>query len=51
MKLIKKNGNNPPPPTRTLLQHNLTFVKVTKNNQMNFPYHTEFVSQHVDPVD
>ena len=28
--------------------HVLTLVKVSKNTQMNFPYHTESVSQHVD---
>ena len=28
--------------------HVLTFVKVSKNTQMNFPYHTESISQHVD---
>ena len=27
--------------------HVLTFVKVSKNTQMNFPYHTESISQHV----
>ena len=27
--------------------HVLTFVKVSKNTQMNFPYHTEFISQHI----
>ena len=28
--------------------HINTLVKVSKNAQMNFPYHTEFVSQHVN---
>ena len=27
--------------------HVLTLVKVSKNTQMNFPYHTESTSQHV----
>ena len=27
--------------------HVLTFVKVSKNTQMNFPYHTESILQHV----
>ena len=41
------------PPTLDILAgcwprpHVLTFVKVSKNTQMNFPYHTESISQHV----
>ena len=42
------------PPTLDILpgcwprQHVLTLVKVSKNTPMNFPYHTESVSRHVD---
>ena len=42
-----------PPPTLDILPgcwprpHVLTFVKISKNTQMNFPYHTESISQHV----
>ena len=41
------------PPTLDILPwcwprpHVLTFVKISKNTQMNFPYHTESISQHV----
>ena len=40
-----------PPPTLDILPgcwpHVLTLVKVSKNTQMNFPYHTVSASQHV----
>ena len=48
-----KRHKNDLPPTLDILPgcwprpHVLTFVKVSKNTQMNFPYHTESVSQHV----
>ena len=41
------------PPTLDILPgcwprpHVLTFVKVSKNTQINFPFHTESISQHV----
>ena len=35
-------------PGCSLRPHVLTLVKVSKNSQMNFPYHTESISQHVN---
>ena len=45
-----------PPPTLDILPgcrprpHVLTFVKISKNTQMNFSYHTESVSQQFKPI-
>ena len=50
---LEKNQRHKNDPTLTLdilpgcWPHVLTLVKVSKTTQMNFPYHTESISQHV----